>query len=312
MRRGRAFEIRGRLKNTTDTPIPSWLGVPVVLFSKGADLASVVPRFANPSERSPEFQFKNLIPGTYILRAVVSPAVFDADAAHKAGLVGQTEVTITDANAEVTLPLGTGLEVAATIRGEKTDVAQARPNLIQAANLAAYSALTTEQSEDSTFHIRGLLPEAYRVVMSGLADGNYVKQMRFNGQEITAKDLDLASGDGGELQITISPNAGEVSGVVRNQKGDAVASAAFEMFDNRRAIMTLNTDHNGAFHVGNLAPGDYQLFAWEAAMPEITENPEFRKHFTAATVTIAEKSHEHIDLKLISKDAIDAEAAKLP
>jgi len=74
---------------------------------------------------------------------------------------------------------------------------------------------------------------------------------------------------------------------------------------------TSTTDQTGAFHLKNLAPGEYKIFAWEDTSSGITQDPEFRKHFDPVVVKLAEKSHENIELKLIPKDAIETEAAKV-
>ncbi len=113
------------------------------------------------------------------------------------------------------------------------------------------------------------------------------------------------------MQILVSPNAADVAGVVRNEKGDAVSSAMVQLFDDTRMKSSSSTDQNGAFHLKNLAPGEYKIFAWEDSSSRITQDAEFRKHFDANVVKLAEKSHENVELKLILKDAIEAEAAKV-
>jgi hypothetical protein len=112
------------------------------------------------------------------------------------------------------------------------------------------------------------------------------------------------------LQILVSPNAADVAGFVRNENGDAVPTAIVQLFDDRRLVADTRADGSGAFHLKNLAPGEYKAFAWEEASSGVTMDGDFRKHFTPVVVKLAEKSHEKIDLKLIPKTAIETELAK--
>jgi hypothetical protein len=69
----------------------------------------------------------------------------------------------------------------------------------------------------------------------------------------------------------------------------------------------------GAYRLTSLAPGDYRIYAWEEIESGLAQEPTFRKNFEsrAAVAKLQEKSHESIELKLISKDAIEVEAAKI-
>jgi hypothetical protein len=83
-----------------------------------------------------------------------------------------------------------------------------------------YRSNSAEANLDGSFRTRGLVPESYRVEVAALPDGSYVKSTNFDGQDITGKDLDLTAGNGGELLFLVSPNAADVTGIVRNQNGD--------------------------------------------------------------------------------------------
>jgi len=79
-------------------------------------------------------------------------------------------------------------------------------------------------------------------------------------------------------------------------------------------IRTATTDQNGSFKVTGLAPGDYFAAAWDDPEPGLTQSPDFAAKFTgeAAAVKLGESGHEVVSLKLIPRDRIAAEAAKLP
>ena len=71
------------------------------------------------------------------------------------------------------------------------------------------------------------------------------------------------------------------------------------------------TDTTAKVDTTNLAPGSYRIFAWEDASSGVTQDPEFRKQFEAMELKLAEKSNENIELKLVSKAAIDKAAAQV-
>ena len=73
------------------------------------------------------------------------------------------------------------------------------------------------------------------------------------------------------------------------------------------------SDTSGAFKMRSLAPGDYKVAAWEDVEAGMVLDPEFLKLFEprAQSVSLRESSHESLELKMISKDDLDAEAAKL-
>ena len=156
-------------------------------------------------------------------------------------------------------------------------------------------------------------PDVYRVNVAGAPDGSYVKAIRFGGEDITGKNLDLTYGAGGDMAVVISPNAADLSGVVRNENGEGVPGVSVQVYLADELKRTAITDQNGSYHLTSLAPGDYRIYAWEDIEPGLGQEPSFRKNFEgrAGVSKLEEKSHESVELKLISKDAIEIEAAKI-
>jgi hypothetical protein len=168
--------------------------------------------------------------------------------------------------------------------------------------------------------MKSLSPERYRMTPTGLPDGCYVKQIRFGGQDVTRTLLDLTAGSGGQLEILLSPNAAQISGTVRNEKGEIakdVAVTVWQPVDGQPGaqefIRSLRTDQNGSFKLANLAPGDYRVIAWEQVEPGMANDPDFRSKFEskATAVKLQENSRETVEPKLLPFDVIEAEAAKI-
>ncbi|HEX5431625.1 MAG TPA: hypothetical protein VFW83_06645, partial [Bryobacteraceae bacterium] len=80
----------------------------------------------------------------------------------------------------------------------------------------------TEIKQDGNFVLHNLMPAAYRVNVAGLPPGTYIKSIRYGNQDITKSALDLSSGEGGSLDILLSPKAADVSGTVRDSEGKAL------------------------------------------------------------------------------------------
>ena len=74
------------------------------------------------------------------------------------------------------------------------------------------------------------------------------------------------------------------------------------------------TDQSGHFHVQDVAPGNYKVFAWEEYDWMTAQSPEARKVFEskAASVTVGANGRESIQLKAISAEDVAAEKSRLP
>lgn len=67
------------------------------------------------------------------------------------------------------------------------------------------------------------------------------------------------------------------------------------------------------FRFAGIPPGEYRIAAWEEIERGLGTVPEFRVKFEdkATAVKVGESDHARINVLLIPRDAIDAEAAKL-
>ena len=114
--------------------------------------------------------------------------------------------------------------------------------------------------------------------------------------------LDLTSGGDASLEITLAPNAAEISGTLRDAKGAPVPVQVVNLWTLGRGTHNpRNTASDGIFHFKNLAPGDYHLAAWDNVTGNQQTKPAFRKLFDgkAVAVTVHEGSRETADVKLI-------------
>ena len=177
-------------------------------------------------------------------------------------------------------------------------------------------------ADDGAFKITGVFPGRYFVTLGAMPQGTYVKSVSFAGREIPRAPLDLTSGAAGSLEVVLSAKAADVSGTVRTEKGDPLQGVPVTLWpktpDKSRedgGIDTTNTDQNGSFKITGLAPGDYYVAAWDD-IPEqgLNENPAFLARFQSddTAVKLADNGHATADAKLISRERIVAEAARMP
>ena len=173
---------------------------------------------------------------------------------------------------------------------------------------------------DGSFRMENVSPGLFTVSVYGLAENTYAKSIAFNGQPVKGMELDLTAGHGGEMEIVLSPNGAEVTGIVRDSEGKPVPSALVQIcevqscYKDGVVAATRAADQNGAFDIKGLAPGDYKVFAWEEDGDGVTTDPGFRgelRRVQAAVVKLTEKSHESVAAAVIAKDAMQVEAAKI-
>ncbi len=255
------------------------------------------------------------------------------------------EVTISDADVTgAVLQLTGGAQIAGTIKLEDGDLKDwlqgatqnqtgpgGLPQLpgpgangvrLTSSEAISVSAPSAQLNADGTFLVKGVAPSKYFASVGGLPQGTYVKAMRLGGQDVTREPLDLTSGAGGSLEIVLSPKAADISGVVRNEKGETMQGVPVTLWpkipDHSSAtggIKTANTDQNGSFKISGLAPGDYYVAAWDD-IPEagLAQNPDFLAQFSSPdfAIKLDESGHQTADTKLVPRDRLVAEAAKVP
>jgi hypothetical protein len=144
--------------------------------------------------------------------------------------------------------------------------------------------------------------------------------MRFGGQDVTYSSIDLTSGGAGALEIVVSPNAAEIAGVARTEQGDAAPDTLVTLWPAHasaqvlaRSVRVTRSDNAGKYTFSDLAPGEYRVAAWEQVEAAILSAPEFLQAFesAAAAANVKEGARETVELRLISADAAETEAAKL-
>ena len=169
---------------------------------------------------------------------------------------------------------------------------------------------------DGTFTVYGLGASNYAVETEP-PSGAYVKSATFAGHDVLANGLDLTKGvSKGQLEIVVGLQTARVSGTVRNEAGEPAAGVLVMAISTTRPYglngpPEMATDAAGQYSF-KLAPGTYQLFAWETVRGLDLNGQSaaaFLKQFASlgTPVTVAEDDRKQAPLRLISTTRLQEE-----
>jgi hypothetical protein len=140
---------------------------------------------------------------------------------------------------------------------------------------------------DGRFELKDVPPGIYEVEFSSAVKGlqSYLVDTVVLGKMDVAETGLKANGGTLTIDVALSAIAGEVNGVVQNNKGEplpgavvvAVPEEKYRKRENRYKKSA--TDQQGRFSLGGLRPGNYTLYAWEVLDGDEYLDPDFLKQF---------------------------------
>ena len=330
----KVYTVRGKAVDSSGASASAV--VSLTLKEDGGNLPAVL-NGGSSSRLRPDgtFEFRNVVPGTYVLQL---GQVIAVNGNQPANVTGRAEVTVGDSNIDdlvlplVPCPVITGTitledgDIAARLNiapntpgvpGPGSSVGRLALNLIATENVPA-SVPPAEVKEDGTFRFNAVGTTKYALFVA-LPQGTYLKSARFAGQDVTNALIDTTSGTGGKLDLVLSSKTATVTGSVQNEKGEAPAGVMVTLWPKIPDASPMGgthfsfTDQNGAFKFQSLAPGDYYVAAWEELDLELAQSADFLSHFTseASAITLAEGGQESQDLKPVPAAKVAVETAKL-
>ena len=124
-------------------------------------------------------------------------------------------------------------------------------------------------NSDGTFREDNALPGLYRLSVVAMPPDFYIKEARFDQNDVLNSPLAFNGSVRTALDIVISPRAGQIEGTIMNDKHEPAVGIQVvlipdlhrERTDLYKASMSAA---NGHFNMRGITPGDYKLFAWEA------------------------------------------------
>jgi len=250
------------------------------------------------------FEFMDVPPGSYVVMATVTE--------DNKTRVARQAVEVTNADVEgVTLSFVPAIEVTGSVRVEGTPH-HPLENLhvfLRSDIPMMMGQSSAEVKSDGSFVIPQVVPDVYEITV-GLTSGAYVKSIRFGDAEVEDGRIDLTQGSGA-VTVLVGTDVGEVEGSVKKSNGDPamrvrVTLIAYGTHLGRADLSHSGfTEEQGKFHLRNVAPGEYKVFAWEDVPIGAPQDPDFRKPFEkqAAAVKMEPNGRETVELTAISVKA---------
>ncbi|MDP9171844.1 MAG: carboxypeptidase-like regulatory domain-containing protein [Acidobacteriota bacterium] len=208
---------------------------------------------------------------------------------------------------DVTVRLEPGFTVTGTVRYESRSGAAPGAPLNQQFNLnlhtsdGLFGGGGVQWNKDRTaFSVPDLPSGVYR--LDGFAQGRYyLKSATLNGRDLSREDVPIGQA-GGPIDVVLSDESGGIDGQVLDGGDQPVSSWVMVLAEGRQP-RNLMTDASGNFKVSGLAPGDYQLYAWDDAQQVEYATPEWMRRYSAVRVSVQADQTAQAKLKLMTVGA---------
>ena len=342
LRKAKVYTVRGKAVDASGVPSQAIVAFMKKEDSSGGFVGALNGGGINQLRPDGTFEFRSILPGTYVLQVLQGAS---ANGSPAASVTGRVEVTVADANIDnLILPVAPGPEITGTVSLEGGDIvallkpAPNAPAAASAGNLpvpfpprfmlslndtaggVSVSTPNAQVKDDGTFRFNAVGTSKYLLAAVILPQGTYLKSARYGGQDVTHATIDTTSGSGGTLELVLSSKSADLAGSVQNDKGEALAGVIVTMWPKTPdgtptgGARQASTDQNGGYKFQGLAPGDYYVAAWEELEPGLATSADFLANFSgnATAVKLAEGGHESRDIKPVPSDKIAVEMAKLP
>jgi len=249
--------------------------------------------------------------------------VFAQAAGGKVRVQSQTvDVQLTSVDAsdlQLRLEPGEELEGSVEIDGEGPGAAFARSMTVKldSTEVSAFAPAdprSTQVGKNGSFHLADIFPGRYRFGLEPLPEGTFIRSVTLDDKALDQAGFELPHGmAASRLKITLSRNAGQLSGRVLDHEGTPLTSpmaAVLVWKDAAQVMPEHNTVSDGRYALKGLRPGKYRVLAVDAF--DFTNlagagNPvEFAKALQAAAeeVEVQEGARMVKDLKVVAKEDI--------
>jgi hypothetical protein len=145
-----------------------------------------------------------------------------------------------------------------------------------------------------------ILPYRYRLEVSKLPEGFYVKSVSLGEQELTGDWLDFKDGvPRGPMHVTLSRAGATVHGEVRGRDGQPMWGAIVVLVpsSNRYSLCKkAQTGLNGNYVFGDVPPGEYSILALEALEPGGYLDPGFLGRFPGSAVRLTLSENDRTEV----------------
>jgi protocatechuate 3,4-dioxygenase beta subunit len=257
------------------------------------------------------FDFRGVTPGSYFLIVQVN--------AQGKNFAARMAIQVGGSNVEgITVPLRGGVPVSGRVRveGETTQSIASVQVLLRQAEIGGFvfgPSPTQQVKPDGSFQMDDVGADRYTISFTGLPEGFYVKSVRSSNLDVLAGGLEVAGESPAQLDVVLSPNAGQVTGTVLNPNTQKAAPATMvvlvpqekERRDREAFYLTATSDLSGQFKFKSVTPGEYRVYAWEDVEFGAWMDPDFMKPLESRgeAVSVTEGGRQAVQVNLIAADA---------
>jgi hypothetical protein len=165
-----------------------------------------------------------------------------------------------------------------------------------------YQGMRQKNSSEPRFLLRGVVPGTYDLV-GDVGSSTYIASMSCGGVDLFQGPLVIAAGsDAQPIEVTLRDDAASLRGNVKLQAADPRARVLV-VPEHRvtQFLQPLPLDRDGGFQLRNLAPGDYEIFAFDRLDGIEYQNREALHKFEsqASHVTLTANQEARVTLDLI-------------
>lgn len=252
-------------------------------------------------QRRGYFTFRGVTPGTYSLTALATTGG-EREVASAVIQVAHESVE------NVQLIFGVPNVIAGSLRiEEKEDLGSLKGGRLNFVPIGGGIMLVSPVAvlkSDGSFQVKNLIPDRYRVVFQPELQSYYVKSVRVGPVASTEPIMDVTDSIPSEVTVTLSSRAAQINGVVNEENKPAVgAVVGLVPVDRDKTYLykAARADWDGKFKINAIPPGQYKLFAFEAAELDSWQDPEFLKRHeeSGISVVLTEAAHETKYLTLL-------------
>ena len=317
MRRTSTYHIRGTIAEAP--PGMQTQRLTVELAPKGVvDVASLTRSVQPGADRS--FDFGNVVPGAYTLRltgGITGEGLATGGRRHMLLARQDVEVGGSDLGG-VTLALVPPITLSGHVSlagagaGQTPNFARVRvwAKPLEDVSHATQSFATI--ASDGALTLARLDPGLYVINTAVNLPGIYVKSVSLNQHDVTNQEINLSEAGAGQLDILLSPGAGEIDGT-SSAAGSAIVMAPEHVGPDGSGVLFAYARPDGSFSAANVPPGKYSAYAVDHADPNLWMNPDFLREIqpNATSVELAEGGRQQVQLSLLSPVEVAAAAARL-
>ena len=269
------------------------------------------------------FEYRDIAPGSYVIGATV-PDPTAPGASPFTSVLPRAQAAVTVLNADVenvvltivpTLSLPGRFSIdgpeLSTLTGLDRIRVQLRPSVdgILSTNFFVAQAQSQTVNTDGTFKVDNVSAGEFRVSVTALPPGYYVKEVRLDQTDVLDQPMHFSGTVTGPLDVVIGANGGQIDGTVVNDKQKPMAAIQVVLIPSRGTnridlYKTAGTDDKGHFTMRGITPGDYKIYAWEAIEQFAWFDSDLMRQFEqrGKFIHIAEGSKEPVDLQVIPSE----------